>query len=346
MSEIVVMRQKTALLLLTLLFTPSSPKEAADDYGYPKVDIRGDSSENYVSRGLRFTLHGERNRYSEGDQVLLECRVYNDGMYPITVYLHNDILRNFTLIIRDDTGKSLPLENRSGAMGSQPIGSQQSYFSEYTGTNYKSRAIVLQPGESITREIQLKEVVRLDNMHPGLNKFYVTAYFYPNAEQSPDFYVPSGNGYPVYIDTLSREVDSKYGSRSFTEKALAIDPKEIVYLALSAEYARDWPTFFKYFDLNEVIRDYPEYARKYMHSPANYRGAVIEEFQQYLIGSTSLRLIRFEVLSEVVDNETANVKVRAVREIDGFEREFVYTYYLNAKDTLWQISGVDSQLSK
>ncbi len=338
---------KSAVLpaLFTFAFTVfSTPLFASgvQNGGYPKVDIRGNSSENFASRGLRFTLHAPRNRFSENEAIVVECRVYNEGMYPITVYLHNDILRNFTLIIRDDTGKSLPLVSNKA----NKTNNSGNFYSDYTGTDFQSRAIVLQPGESINREIKLNELVLLDNLHPGLNKFHVSAYFYPNAEQSPDYYVASGNGYPIYIDTYIHDAESSLASRSFSEKALAIDPREIVYLALSAEYARDWPTYFKYFDLNEVIRDYPEYARKYMHAPANYRGSVIEEFQQFLIGSTERELIRFEVLSESVENETANVKVKAVREIDGFEREFVYTYYLNAKDLLWQISGVDSHLSK
>ena len=40
----------------------------------------------------------------------------------------------------------------------------------------------------------------------------------------------------------------------------------------------------------------------------------------------------------------AQVQVKASRNIDGFERELLYTYYLTADGNFWKITGLESRI--
>ena len=344
MTEIIIMRHKTGTsCLIALVCALLFPGVLLSQESHRKFDLRGNFSENYVSQGLKFTIHSDRNRYSTGEKIVIQCKISNTGIYPITLYMHEDYIRNFTLVVRNPAGQSMPMRDIHYYHKET---AKQTYYGDYTGTRHRSRAIILQPGESLIRDLVLNDVVQLDKMTGAINRLEVMAYFYPNIEQAAELYVPSSNEYLLYVDTYSDRTDALAQSQDFHSLPLAVQPKEVIYLALTAEYLKDWPNFFKYIDLHEYIRDYPEYARQFMQSPPENRAAVLEGFKKYLIGNNNHKLVRFEVVSEELSSGGAEVKVKATREIDGFERDFVYTYYLSPRENLWQISGVDSQLTK
>lgn len=320
----------------------SSANMTAEDY--PKYDQRGNLSENYSSQGLRFYLTSDRSRYYTGNSIPLDCHIKNEGFYPITIYLDNDILKNFTIIVRDQKGESLPLKPTFGKSRKQRM-HNENFFSNYTATDYNARAVVLEPGESISRSFNIPDLVIL-NLKSGANSFNVMAYFYPNPDQSTHYYIRSNNEYAFIVDSEAYKSNQYYAENSLHEKALRVSPKEIVFLMLSAEYDKQWLDYFKYIDLHEVIRDYPEHARQYVRAPQDKKSMIIEDFKKYLMGNARHQLIKFEVTDEIVDSSQATVKVKAMRKIDGFDRDFLYTYYLSAKDNLWQVTGVESQLVK
>lgn len=314
--------------------------------GWPKYDPRGNLSESYSSQGLSFYISSAKSRYAVNETIALNCQIKNDGLYPVTIYLNNEILKNFTFVVRDSKGQSLPLKPELQKGRSREI-KNESYYGDYTATDFNARAIVIQPGESIIRSFNLLDFIKLDGSNALSNSLTVMAYFYPNPEQSTQYYIPSNNEYSVYIDSSNNFKSNKYyAENSLALQELRISPKEVIYLMLTAEYEKNWLNFFKYIDLHEMIRDYPDHARQYIRAPAGKKSMVIEDFKKYLMGTSHHQLVKFEVMSENVENKTATVKVKAMREIDGFDRDFLYTYYLSAMDKLWQISGIESQLVK
>ena len=327
------------LFLLIFLFFTINVNAAST-----KFDPRGNSTENYSSRGLSLSVHSDKSRYSDNENITITCKLRNSGIYPITIYLHKKILKNFTIIVRDETGQSIPLN--SDAYINDNNETSSAYYSEYTGTEHHSRSFILQPGESLERELSLSDIISFNHKKTKLNRNQIMAYFYPNAVQNPDLFLSSVNKYELFIDTNNLNRSNRYAGNSFHSPRLAVSPKELVYLALSAEYNRDWPNFFKYIDLHEIIRDYPEYAKDYMESRPQNRGMILEKFKTFLVSDQNHRLVHFKILEQKLKGPNASVVVRAKREIDGFERVFLYTYYLSPKDELWQITGLDSQLEK
>lgn len=307
--------------------------------GFPKTDLRGEHTENFASRGARLEISTARGRYAADEKINIRLTVHNEGYYPLTLYMHRNHHKNFTLIVRDRSGRSLPvLEDDYTA--EQTADFRDTFHEKYTATNHGARAIVLKPGESMTRHVDLAKMVELGSLDDDLSRLNIKGYFYPNPGQSPGLFLESANSSIIFIDsTFERENREPL----FNEQKLAIAPHEVVYLALSAEYKRNWPAFFKYISLHDIIRDYPEYARAFMRAQPERRTEVISEFRDYLMQEGLHRLIRFRVLEN--DNgmkRNAEVKVEAVREIDGFQREFSYVYYLTRVRDLWKITGVQS----
>ncbi|MES0490823.1 MAG: hypothetical protein ABUK01_12580 [Leptospirales bacterium] len=309
-----------------------------------KFDPRGNSTENYASQGLVLTIHSVRSRYMSDERIVISCKLKNTGIHPITLYLHKNILYNFTIIVRNDSGQSIPLKESS--YQKDGVERSNTYFSDYTATNHNSRALILQPGEALVRDMELTELVSFEHNYSGLSRYKVSAYFYPNPEQNKKLFISSQNVYPLFVDAYNVGRTVNATRDTFQSPRLSVSPKELVYLALSAEYNRDWPNYFKYVDLHEVIRDYPEFARQYMQAPPQSRGVVLHRFKEFLISDQNHRLKRFEIISENVEYKKSSVTVKATREFDGFERIFLYTYYLTPKDNLWQITGIESQLEK
>ncbi len=312
--------------------------------GFPKPDQRGNASENFSSQGAVLTLHSERGRYHHNEAIPLTLKIMNKGYYPITLYLHRDYLKNFTLVARNPEGRSLAVRDRT--FDRRPDEDYLDAFHQrYTATNFHSRAIVLRPGESIERPVTLQDLVDLPE---DTDQIRVSAFFYPNPEQSPELFLESENTLPLIIDKKQ-----PYRNDSFSESLpiaapMEVTPRETVYLALSAEYIRDWSNFFKFISLRDLIADYPDFAREFIASSREEQAQVLENFKRYLMTRSSHRLIKFEVLGNVGEqnDHKAQVKVKAIREIEGFRREFYYIYYLTKSDSFWRITGLVSQVTK
>ncbi|MDH5721656.1 MAG: hypothetical protein OEZ13_13715 [Spirochaetia bacterium] len=310
-----------------------------------KYDSRGNLTENFSSRGIEFFIISDKRRYLLTEDIVLKMKLQNNGEYPVTLYMHRNYLKNFTLIARDPAGKSAPAKNIAYFKEYQDY--KDTFFHEYTATNFHSRAIVLKTGESLERSIRLHDIVRIEKNNDNITRYDISAYFYPNPEQSP-FFISSENNLSIYISKEKNYLTKTptVNMPAFRIKKVNITAKETVYLALSAEYKKDWPNFFKYISFRDIIKDYPEFARRYMRAEEHEKHIIINEFSEYLMNRKTHNLVKFEILSENPDNNIAKVQVKALRTVEGFKREFSYSYYLTRADNLWYITGIEATLIK
>ncbi len=317
--------------LAVLFFVPSFIFAAVDR------DEKGNTTENYSASGLKLYVHSPRTRYYATDSVPVELMVLNDGLYPVTVFLHRNPAKNFTPVIRLSSGKSIPLKENP-----EPSDFERTHFGNYTGTNYHSRAVVLQPGESFTRNFSLSDFTDADLAEFTSNgSLSVMAYFYPNPEQDPSVFVSGSNHLSLILDPPAKAQNTEM---YFSDSADSLpDPSETIYLLLTAEYSGNWSRYFKYVSLPDIIRDYPDYAEKYMRTSAAGKQSTLEEFRSYLMTRGNIK--KFQVIqSDASAENSGKVEARVRRIFDGFEREFLYTYYLSRKKESWQVTGIESQI--
>jgi hypothetical protein len=92
--------------VLSLLLVGLSSASAAS-WRNNKVDHHGNATENFSSSGLKLYVTAPRLRFAKNDEVTFHASLVNEGAYPVTIYLHENPLKNFTIIARDAEGRSL-----------------------------------------------------------------------------------------------------------------------------------------------------------------------------------------------------------------------------------------------
>ncbi len=330
-----------------LVFVPSMFYAAS--WRNNKVDQQGNFTENFSSSGLKLYVSSPKVRFARNEEITFRASLVNEGAYPITLYLHENPLKNFTFIARDDDGRSLNVKEEMYFQGAMSAKNdyRDPHFTRFTGETYPMRKMILHVGEKYEKQIRLSDYVDWNAFPAETKTLLITANFYPNPIQAQRYFLTSATSLKLLYDQ-SREVLPEKGKVSdVTTEPLAVSAREIVYLMLSAEYTKNWSQYFKYLSLKDIIRDYPEYSRLYAQNSHEEQTHALAEFRKYLSGRGSHKLIRFRVLSGEAREgaSSAEVRVRARRNVEGFERDYLTTYYLTKRASLWQITGVESRLA-
>ncbi len=314
---------------------------------HAKWDFRGEDSENYSQQNIQLQIASDKTRFRYNENMRISLRITNNGFYPATLYLHRDDRKNFVIIAKGKNGLSIPVLER--APQENIIKSGDPFYESYSGTGYQARSMVLKPGETIEKIISLKEWIDL----PQNNKsetYLISAFFYPNPDQSQEYFLTSENQYTIFVDPVSEEPRTQ--SAYFNVDKGTISPREVVFLALASEYKDEWPSYFKYISEPDLIKAYPDFAYKYARASETDKNGIIHDFMEYLKNRKTHELKKFSVLEEKITDilhspvKTAEVTVKATRDIEGYDREFVYTYYLTSRNHTWLITGIETQVVK
>ncbi|MBL8035370.1 MAG: hypothetical protein JNJ69_16830 [Leptospiraceae bacterium] len=310
-----------------------------------KVDQHGNATENFSSSGLRLYISSQKLRFAKNEDITFSVSLVNEGAYPITIYLHENPLKNFTIIARDLDGRSLNVKEEMYFRG--PEDWRDPHHTRYTGEAYPMRKMIIHAGEKYEKRIRLADYVEWESFSEKLKDLRITAHFYPNPLQAERLFLPSQTSLRLIYDQSREVLPERDNAGDASTELPAVSAREIVYLMLSAEYTKNWSQYFKYVSLKDIIRDYPEFSRLYADDSSESRAQALSEFRKFLAGRGSHKLIRFRVLGgeSKESGTTAQVRVRARRDVEGFERDYLTTYYLTKRDALWQITGVESRLA-
>lgn len=311
-----------------------------------KTDHHGNATENFSSSGLRLYVSSPRLRFARNEDITFQVSLVNEGAYPITVYLHENPMKNFTVIARDQEGRSLNVKEEMYYRFSPDY--RDPHHTRFTGEMYPMRKLIIHAGEKYEKKIRLADYVDWEGFSEKIKNLHITAHFYPNPVQAERYFLASGTALQLIYDQSREVLREKDNTHDSGIEPLQVSAREIVYLMLSAEYTKNWSQYFKYVSLKDIIRDYPEFSRLYAHDSTDDQGRALTEFRKYLSGRGSHKLIKFRVLGGETreSGESAQVRVRARRDVEGFERDYLTTYYLTKRDALWQITGIESRLAE
>lgn len=329
-----------------------------------KVDHHGNATENFSSSGLRLYVSSPKLRFAKNEDIAFNVSLVNEGAYPVTIYLHENPLKNFTIIARDHEGRSLNVKEEMYFRGATVHGGtgvradrdvldartedwRDPHHTKYTGEAYPMRKMIVHAGEKYEKRIRLADYVEWESFSERLKDLKITAHFYPNPLQAERYFLASASSLRLIYDQSREVLPERDNNRDSSIETPGVSAREIVYLMLSAEYTKNWSQYFKYVSLKDIIRDYPEFSRLYANDSTQQQTHALGEFRKYLSGRGAHKLIKFRVLGGEAkeSGETAQVRVRARRDVEGFERDYLTTYYLTKRDAFWQITGVESRLA-
>ena len=295
-------------------------------------DIRGSIHSGIVSK-LRFNIDSPKKKYLSSEKIFLKISIENVSESMVTFYLHKNFFENISFLFKEE-------EQLVTNLKSEKQLNDNSSTNQDSNTYLSIRSISLEPKETWTKYILLEDYLHVKDSK-NIRIVKIKGFFYPAPHSSLNIRVPSSNMYSLTIAPNDNNLISPIITP--TEKKLKILPKEIVYLALSAEYVQDWPNFFKYVSLPDLIYSYADLHHDY---EVKNKHVTIQKFKKLLINSKERSLEYFEILPDMQmsNKNNALVKAKVIRKIDNYEQTFHNTYSLKKFGLLWKITRVESSL--
>ncbi|MCB1138727.1 MAG: hypothetical protein KDK23_08225 [Leptospiraceae bacterium] len=325
MARPAVARRLAWLSLCVLLILPVS-------IGAERTtNARGDDSINTVRRYTTIDLHLEQYRFEPGKPIKLKFKVRNSGYRTIRIYPFEPAEKTYQFEVLDSRGYEL-----KPVRPADPTLKDHERKTVVNLSGQQVREIILQPGESFERVIDLHEHYEFQ---PG-QTYRITGYFFPDARHN--IFLRSRDSVELHIN--ERKSQYLFQRPELETEDAGLSPEETVYLFLSAEMRRNWKNYLKYLDLTRYITSYDRFSGRYASAAAPDRKRILQEFSRYLTADPTDRLKRFRITGSrtLQDTGRAEVTVEALRMSGGYRVAYEYTYTLERaeQEGFWKIIHV------
>lgn len=310
-------------------------------YSFPRYDVRGNYSENYLHLQGKVKLKLKDNFFENGEDIKLDFTVKNFGKEPIRIFPGIEDYKTFQLVVTDENDDTVLI--REDIRIKDKKQEKRSRIVNLTGNTIKE--VVIHPNESFTRRFHLNELFQLE---PG-KKYYITGYFYPNHSEDKTAFLKSQNIAHFYLNKSKQEKHKKFQDSEIQTDG--ITPEEIIYLFLGAEMKKNWKNYFKYIYFPEYILSYSKFAKEYASQDDESKELVIEEFKNYLTESKAGRLKNYKVLSsQQISPNLTRVNVLVEREQNRATARYEYFFTLKKNEStqkgFWKITGLVAKVKK
>ncbi|MCK4778512.1 MAG: hypothetical protein KAS39_09025, partial [Actinomycetia bacterium] len=205
-------------------------------------------------------------------------------------------------------------------------------------TNILTKEIILQKDEGYLRKINIADWYDLSRR----GTYLVTGLF------QDETYNLESNIIRIKIRKINKKEDSP--EEHMVKIPRVIRPEEIITLMHLAEQQSRWNDYVKYFDLEEIIKDYDEFSKKYK-SPSTdsiEKNIIMNNFTNYLKRKRTYPLTYFEIRNEeiIIPGEKARVRVYMEYDHINFKAKYIYTYKLSYRDNFWLVTSLDVSIIK
>lgn len=318
------------LSVLCLVITASLGAEG-------RRDVRGNYTVDEISRYVSVEVQADRAVFRPGEKISVKYRIRNSGYRKLRFFPHEDN-RTFQFHLEDTSGRELspsPLSREE----EEPV-------RDLNGNGV--REIILSPGETFEKTIDLNAAYRLENGR----EYRLCAYFLPDPEG--DLTIRSRGWLRIRTENAPRP-DIATGDEKPAGADSGLSPEETVYLFLSAELKRNWQNYLKYLDLPRFVTSYDRFALRYASASDLSRPGVLSDFSAYLTSRNVDALKRFKITrtdysrtpeGETTERGNAKVTVIADREDQGFRVRYEYVYTLAPGEDrgFWKIIHVQARV--
>ncbi|MCP4131190.1 MAG: hypothetical protein GY754_09440 [bacterium] len=203
------------------------------------------------------------------------------------------------------------------------------------------RIMVLAPGETMIHSIDLKKLYRLSTN----TRYRIKGFFWPDFAQETSL---EGENEITFKVIRDRKDIKKSGSKEIVR---GLSPSEVIHLALTAEKNRDWARVIKYIKIEEYIKSYPDFKKRYVEADIVEKNRIEQKFIKFLARERYDYLLDFwSIKEDPVDNSTiANVEVIVdrfgVRKTDRYKYRYTLKKYKKYRN-LWFITGFEATVLK
>lgn len=333
--------------------------------GIPETGVRGEPTVNEWAQSGGLRLEVDQTVFAPGESLPVRFVIRNRGSRVIHLFPAREIIQSFSARIQTKKGRRVSLRpvplgqkasDGSGliAPNSGPGGqAEQGVTGGYHGRHvagyplgrsspYSTREVALYPGEAFTRVVDLSHYY---DLKPG-ETYFIRGVFFPNRAQNPEVFAQSENTLRVRIregrPRLTDSLASAPPAARATRMNQGLAPYETVFLFLTAELKKNWQDYLKYVKLDDYIRSFDRFARRYIQAGQVDRGLILAEFKKYLTRRRSHPLKRYRIreTTETVPGRSAKVVVDIERQNNRYPMKYRYTYFLENESpgSFWKIT--------
>ncbi len=293
---------------------------------------RSSSSGHDVEVAIRFF---DKEIYTPSSTVMIQLIVRNNGLSPFRFRLAENPVYNVDIDVRTAQGTTLTdsEEFTNSRQAVQPV-----FYREISLGTREEYAVLLDLDMFV--EVDTAGVYTISALfYPELNYISGQSALRSNElilSMIPDF---------ADADDVSERIAQEGGLLLVQED---LSPDEVVRQTIVARMQDDWNRFFLYMDLEELYTEVPARRRTFTALSAAEQDERLDEFRETLMMTNTDeqiadRPISYQILSTYY-TPTEGVVVADQRfEYPDFIEVRRYTYQLERRDNVWEISGYTVQ---
>ena len=293
---------------------------------------RTGSSVQDIEVAIRFF---DKEIYTPSSTVMVQLTVRNNGLTPFRFRLAENPVYNVDIDVRTAQGTTLTdsEEFSNSRQAVQPV-----FY----------REISLGTREEYSILLDLDQFVVVDT--PGV--YTISAEFYPELNYISGQSALDSN--ELILSMIPDFADADDVSDRITEEGGLLlvqedlSPDEVVRQTILARMQDNWDRFFLYMDLEELYTEVPARRRTFTGLSAAEQELELAEFRETLQNSNTDeqiadRPISYQILSTYYTPTEGEVTAEQRYEYPDFVEVRRYTYQLERRDNVWEITGYTVQ---
>lgn len=270
------------VILMAMVFSPS--------FGGGDTEIQ-----TTVNNGLKIELQFYRQTYRLNEPINVLINVVNGSSLPVPFQVSPLIYETFFFDIRTPRNETVPL-----------LDIFQVRMKNNASSSGDFRDIVLQPGESFSRVIDITQW--FDIKESGY--YIIKGIFHANPDKQFDSLLSFDYKIlvkpPVVVEKkLSEDEQQRIEELENVKK---LPPYDVIADLLDAKMKKDWERFLAHIDAERLIASFQEYFSAYENARSGkYRLEVLEEFKRYLTVHWQDRILSYKIGASQIQDDKATV---------------------------------------
>ncbi len=256
------------------------------------IDRHGNPTVNSFTRVAQVSIEADQISYVKDAHIPVRIRIGNSGKEILRIYPSEETILSYKFFITNSNGTEIK------AISTNSKKEDKVEKTELTEIEHIAKEVIIAPGEVFEKTLYIDEYYKLI---PG-EKYKVWLYFHP-APLDPNYaniLLRSSNHLNLYIE---KEENKKPALKYLTQTSVNIEPKEIVFLFLTAEKNRNYQNYLKYLELEKLIKAYPVFALKFENTSSNdEKKDLLQEFSHFLINNSKHPLSKFKIIDSYPEN--------------------------------------------
>jgi hypothetical protein len=266
--------------------------------------------------GIKVELQFFTQTYRLNEPIPVLVNVVNTSYTPFDFYVSPMIYETFFFSVKTPRNEDIKLNDRFRILMDEQYSPSEDF-----------RKIILAPGESFSREIDITRWFEIKEA----GYYVIKGIFYPN----PDIrrHPFESINYKILVrppaEVEERVADEEAHRITRLAEIKKLPPYDAIADMIDAKMRKDWERFLAHIDTERLIMSFQNFAEEYRSArTGRYRLDVINRFERYLTVHWQDRILSYEVRRTEIERERATVTADVEFRVRQFSYVLRYDFML------------------